>query len=126
MRVDSSARENAALTITPRFMRLRDAPRYLGMDKNRFNREVRTRLTNIPIGTQGVAFDRLELDAWAEDYIRRNGRPAAERSRPWDEVIDECQDSSFVEESGTSTKSSTERAFAKALAHATSRKPKRS
>jgi hypothetical protein len=25
----------------PRFVRLRDAPRYLGMDKNRFNRDVR-------------------------------------------------------------------------------------
>ena len=25
----------------PRFIRLRDAPSYLGMDKNRFNREVR-------------------------------------------------------------------------------------
>jgi hypothetical protein len=37
------------------------------MDKNRFNWEVRPELTNIPIGSQGIAFDRLELDAWAED-----------------------------------------------------------
>ena len=47
----------------PRFVRLRDAPRYLGMNKNRFNRNVRPQITNIPIGIQGVAFDRLELDA---------------------------------------------------------------
>ena len=43
----------------PRFLRLRDAPAYLGMDKNRFNREVRRHLTQIPIGKQGIAFDRL-------------------------------------------------------------------
>ncbi len=49
--------------IVPRFIRLRDAPRYLGMDKNRFNREVRPRVTVIRIGTQGIAFDRLDLDA---------------------------------------------------------------
>jgi hypothetical protein len=48
----------------PRFIRLRDAPSYLGMDKNRFNRDVRPRLSAIPIGTQGIAFDRLDLDVW--------------------------------------------------------------
>ncbi|KKL13158.1 hypothetical protein LCGC14_2528540, partial [marine sediment metagenome] len=41
----------------------------------RFNSKVRPHLTNIPIGQQGIAFDRLELDAWVEDYISRNGRP---------------------------------------------------
>jgi hypothetical protein len=48
----------------PRFLRLRDAPAYLGMDKNRFNREVRPAMTVINIGKQGIAFDRLDLDAW--------------------------------------------------------------
>jgi hypothetical protein len=47
------------------------------MDKNRFNRDVRPRLSAIPIGTQGIAFDRLDLDAWADDYKSRNGHPAA-------------------------------------------------
>jgi len=60
--------------LLPRLVRLRDAPAYLGMDRNRFNREVRPHLTRIPIGQQGIAFDRLELDAWVEDYISRNGR----------------------------------------------------
>lgn len=50
-----------------------NAPGYLGMNKNRFNREVRITLTEIPIGKQGTAFDRLELDAWAEDYRNRCG-----------------------------------------------------
>ena len=48
--------------ITPRLLRFRDAPRYLGMDRNRFNAEVRPCLTEIRIGRQGIAFDRLELD----------------------------------------------------------------
>jgi len=71
------------VVLLPRLVRFRDAPAYLGMDRNRFNREVRPHLTNIPIGQQGIAFDRLELDAWVEDYISRNGRPA-ERSETWD------------------------------------------
>ena len=63
--------------ILPRLIRMRDAPAYLGMDKNRFNREVRPNLILIPIGIQGVAFDRLDLDAWIEDYKQRSGRLVA-------------------------------------------------
>jgi predicted DNA-binding transcriptional regulator AlpA len=59
----------------PRLIRFRDAPRYLGMDRNRFNIEVRPRVTEVRIGRQGVAFDRLELDAWVDDYLACNGRP---------------------------------------------------
>ncbi len=73
------------VVLLPRLVRFRDAPTYLGMDRNRFNHEVRPHLTNIPIGQQGIAFDRLELDAWVEDYVSRNGRPAARRRKPWDE-----------------------------------------
>ncbi len=57
----------------PRFIRFRLAPSYLGMDRNRFNAEVRPYLLEIPIGSQGIAFDRLDLDAWADDYKSRNG-----------------------------------------------------
>ena len=52
--------------IVPRLVRFRDAPYYLGMDRNRFNSEVRPYLTEIPIGSQGIGFDRLELDAWLD------------------------------------------------------------
>jgi hypothetical protein len=69
--------------IQPRLICLRDAPHFFGMDKNRFNREVRQHLTEIHIAKQGRAFDRLEVEATAEDCKSRNGRPAAERSRPW-------------------------------------------
>src|SRR5206468_8455253 len=66
--------------ILPRFIRFRDAPSYLGMDKDRFNAEVRPWLVEIPIGKQGVAFDRLDLDAWADQYRAREGRPRRESS----------------------------------------------
>ena len=72
--------------LLPRLVRFRDAPFYLGMDRNRFNAEVRPQLTEIPIGTQGIAFDRLELDAWVEQYKSRNGRPAQPKGKlTWDE-----------------------------------------
>jgi hypothetical protein len=94
------------------------------MDKNRFNREVRPQVTLVRIGIQGIAFDRLELDAWAEDYVRRNGRPAAQpiRSKPWETKIRQVSPNAVV--SGTSTNSSEERAFAKALGRATAVRPK--
>ena len=72
--------------LLPRVIRLRDAAAYLGMDKNRFDREVRPSLTEFPIGEQGVGFDRLDLDDWFEEYKARNGRPgkATEGGKPWD------------------------------------------
>ena len=50
----------------PRFIRLRDAPTYLGMDRHSFNLHVRSYLTEIPIGKRGIGFDRLDLDAYAD------------------------------------------------------------
>jgi hypothetical protein len=70
--------------ILDRYIRLRDAPGYLGMDKDRFNAEVRPTLIEIPIGLQGIAFDRLDLDAWADEYKSRNGRPSKKGERKWD------------------------------------------
>jgi hypothetical protein len=106
----------------PRFIRLRDAPRYLGMDKNRFNHDVRPHVTAIPIGTQGIAFDRVDLDSWADHYKHRNGRPAAqsERRKPWE--TQQRQVSPSEAGFGTSTSSTEEVAFAKALERAASRK----
>ena len=48
------------------------------MDRNRFNAEVRPYVTTIPIGLRGIAFDRRELDAWADKYIGRFGQAAQE------------------------------------------------
>lgn len=70
--------------LLPRFIRFKLAPGYLAMDKNRFNREVRPYVTEIRIGKQGIAFDRLELDAFAEQYKSCNGRPGSKiGEEPW-------------------------------------------
>jgi len=111
----------AKTPLLPRLVRFRDAPFYVGMDRNRFNAEVRPFLTEIPVGVQGIAFDRLELDAWVEQYKHRNGRPAQRKGTlTWDER--ECPVLSTGVASGTSTSASDVAAFEKALANATSRK----
>ena len=122
-RPGQTSRSTDVSAFLPRFIRLRDAPSYLGMDKNRFNREVRPLLAVIPIGMQGIAFDRLDLDSWADDYKSRNGHPAAqpEREKLWE--TKERRVSPNGVGSGTSINSSEEHAFARALEQATSRKP---
>jgi hypothetical protein len=76
----------------PKLIRLRHAPRYLGVDKNVFNREIRPEISEIRIG-RAVLFDRLELDAWADYTKSRCGRPPERRTK-WQE--EGSQD--FVEE----------------------------
>jgi hypothetical protein len=109
--------------ILPRIIRIRDAPFYLGMDKNRFNAEVRPSLTEMKIGTQGIAFDRLELDAWVDDLKSRIGKPGTQKLEK-EKCLKKSLASSKGANFGTSTKQSKEDAFAKALAQATSKKPK--
>jgi hypothetical protein len=113
-------RHSSGSIILPRIIRFRHAPAYLGMDRNRFNAEVRPYLTELPIGTQGIGFDRLELDAWADDYIARNGRPGRKGVNTWD--AREYPASSGGPGSGMSTSKSSGGAFAKALEQLTSKK----
>ena len=109
--------------IAPRLLRFRDAPRYLGMDRNRFNAEVRPCLTEIRIGRQGIAFDRLELDAWVDHYKTRNGRPASNPTGEglWD--AEESQGCVSAAGSGISKSRSLDAKFTKALAQAISKRP---
>jgi len=117
MKPDTSG--NAALL--PRLLRLRDAPAYLGMDRNRFNAEVRPGLTEIPIGEQGVAFDRFELDAWVDEYISQHGRTARSKgATPWQGRSRPASSSALA--SGTLTSASTISEFARALEQIGSRK----
>jgi hypothetical protein len=105
--------------LLPRLVRLRDAPFYLGMDRNRFNSEVRPYLTEIPIGEQGIAFDRLELDRWVDEYVAGNGRPGdrPKGARIWD--AREQPDSANAEISGISRSKSKDMAcFEKAVKRA--------
>jgi hypothetical protein len=111
--------------IAPRLIRLRDAPRYLGMDPNRFNAEVRPYLTEMRIGKQGVAFDRIDLDTWADQYKSCNGRlgkVAKKGGATWAQKPH--QGSSNVVKSGTSRRKSAVAEFEKALERATSQKRK--
>lgn len=109
----------------PRVIRFRHAPVYLGMDRNRFNRIVRPFITEIPIGKQGIAFDRLELDRWADQYIQSNGRPGkTSGDELWDEKSP--QGSLTEMESGTSTNGSVGNVFAKAVQQIRSQRQKRS
>ena len=64
------------LPFLPRLIRMKDAPAYLGMNRNYFNQVVRPHLTKIRIGRQGIAFDRLDLDAWVEHHKTCSGLPA--------------------------------------------------
>ncbi len=111
-------------TILPRLIRLRDAPQYLGMDPNRFNAEVRPYLVEIPIGKQGIGFDRLDLDAWFEEYKSRNGRPGKQKGagKRWD--ARKSLASSTGKGHGISTRLSEEEEFAKALEQARLKKRK--
>jgi hypothetical protein len=115
-----SGQRPAAPKVQPRIIRFRDAPFYLGMDRNRFNAEVRPFLTEVPIGKQGIGFDRLELDAWLDDYIARNGRPAQKGIQRWD--AKQYPASSSVPAFGTSTSGSMGGEFARALDQLASRK----
>lgn len=108
-------------SISPRFIRLRDAPAYLGMDRNRFNAEIRPYLVEIQVGVQGKAFDRVELDAIAEEYKNRNGRPGRLHGESlWDGKRRPASSRERV--FGTSTRGSTGSEFAKALERLSSQK----
>ena len=108
--------------LVPRVVRFRDVSFYLGMDRNRFNSEVRPGLTEVPIGKRGIGFDRLELDAWFEEYKGRNGRPPRKGQEIWD--ANECPASSCGPGSGTSTSASAGGEFARAVERLNSKKQK--
>lgn len=57
------------IPIQPRILRAYQAPGYLGMCRDVFNKTVRPYVREFPIGQQGVGFDRIELDQWADVYI---------------------------------------------------------
>ena len=114
--------------ILPRFIRFRDAPAYLGMDKNRFRSQVKPFITEIPIGKQGIAYDRLDLDRWADHYKEDFGRPiSTDRGELWVKTINESKQGSTKEENiGTLIRRSTDREYRALLARKTSRKPAQS
>ena len=126
-----------ASSIPPRFVRFMDAPGYLGMCRDEFNKTVRPNVREFPIGKQGVAFDRIELDEWADAYVdsksiekvanQDNNHPRSERQgeakggKPWQEKRSPV--STRKVESGKSTKCSEGSDFERALELVTGKKP---
>jgi hypothetical protein len=56
----------------PRFIRAMQAPAYLGMCRAEFNKVARPHLPEIAIGKQGIAFDRHDLDRFADQLKQTN------------------------------------------------------
>jgi hypothetical protein len=94
------------------------------MDRNKFQTLVRPYVTAIPLGKQAVGYDRLDLDAWFEDYKSRNGRPgrAMKGGSSWG--AKSPQDSYCEETPGTFRRSFQVKEFEKALAQVTLKKRK--
>jgi len=59
------------ITLMPRIIRVKDAPAYVGMTRNRFNSDVRPHIQALQIGDGGIGFDRLDLDAWVDTEKQR-------------------------------------------------------
>ncbi|WP_433739815.1 hypothetical protein [Pseudomonas putida] len=118
--------------ILPRFIRAGEAYGYLGMCRDEFNKTVRPNVREFPIGKQGIGFDRLELDQWADAYVESmaiekaanqdNNQPRSGRQggNKWREKRSPV--STRETESGTSTRSSEVTDFRKALEQAKGRK----
>lgn len=116
----------------PRFLRASTAPAYLGMCREEFNKTVRPNVREFPIGKQGVGFDRLELDQWADSWAESmaiekqakedNNLPRSGRQgeKQWREK--QCRASTRGTGFGTSTKSSEVADFKKALEQARGKK----
>lgn len=121
-------------SFAPRFIRAKDAPAYLGMCRDEFNKTVRPHVSEFPIGKQGVGFDRNELDAWADAYIERasiekpgaGGKNLSRSERqgngalPWQKPSQGSRSSRTA--SGKSTKSTEENEFKRALALVTGKR----
>ncbi|WP_223466174.1 hypothetical protein [Pseudomonas sp. GL-RE-26] len=123
--------------VPPRFIRAMDAPGYLGMCRDVFNKTVRPNVREFPIGKQGVGFDRIELDQWADAYIEAmaiekaanqdNNRPRSERQGkkqgelPWPKKQSQAS-SKCRTASGRSIKSTEENEFKRVLALVTAPK----
>jgi len=59
--------------INPRYIRVKDIPRYLGINIHYFNRHIRPHVPYIQYGKQSICFDRFDLDKWMDNNKHRNG-----------------------------------------------------
>jgi hypothetical protein len=112
------------MDILPRIIRHRDAPKYLGVNTNYFNKNIRPYLTEVEFGPQMIAFDRCELDEWFDNYKASNGRPGKgkEAKEPCRQTTKKSRVSTKGEKSGTSTKRSWEKELSQVLDQRITRK----
>ena len=89
--------------LLPRLLRPAQAAAYLGVGATIFERDIRPNLIAIPMGRGGIAFDRLDLDAWADEHKARTGRPAEKGVPAWD-VQERPASLLTPEETGSSTR----------------------
>lgn len=79
------------IPVLPRILRAYQAPGYLGMCRDVFNKTVRPYVREFPIGQQGIGFDRIELDQWTDAYIAAHSvdkrQPADPPARQTDEAL---------------------------------------
>ena len=99
-----------------------EASEYISTNKNWFHTEIKKHLHTLKIGSN-IYFIRVEIQSWSADYKKRVGRPG----RNYLEELT-CQNDHQVSQSeansGTSTKSSMETEFTKALKQVTLTRPK--
>jgi hypothetical protein len=107
--------------VTPRIVRFRDARHYVGMDRNRFNAEVRPHVTEIPIASRGSASTAMNLMLGCTSMSAATGVPHEKEQQNGTQI--KYQDSPSGAGSGTSTSSCSGGEFARALAHLDSKKP---
>lgn len=69
--------ERSRAQIAPRFIREADAPGYLCLEVEEFDIQVRPYIDAIPVGSDEIAFDRMDLDRWADEYKQRHAPSAA-------------------------------------------------
>lgn len=74
--IDLSAKYKAKV------IRLEFAPGYLGMNKNKFNKDVRPFLNELYFGDRSVGFNRTELDKWVDNQTRTE---ESDEPFPWDQ-----------------------------------------
>jgi hypothetical protein len=112
------------LILQPRIIRVGRAPAYCGMSDRVFSAEIRPFLTEIPIGVQGKAFDRFELDRILDEYVARYGRAPIELQGHNQCKNEELPALEKLTGPGISIRPLTVKDFARAAARAKSKKPK--
>lgn len=107
----------------PRLLRTNEAHDYLRMNRKTFDKWVRPFIAYIRIGQRGIAFDKLDLDAWIEEHKQRDELPVSNTGEHlWEEPAHRAYKN--VMATGKLTRRFSDSEFAKVLEQATLRKRK--